>query len=116
MSKIYVMNRNHQMRGVLEIYGEPESPKEKAYLIYLFMYLWTRDLSHKPQIESEANLSNSKPSNLRTSELSNKLSNFQTSELSKIETVQSSKVQIFKVSNSQTSKADRTRPRQEFEV
>ena len=30
--KIYVRNRNHQMRGVLEIYGELESPKEKACL------------------------------------------------------------------------------------
>ena len=83
----------------------------------------TRDLSHKPQIESEANLSNSKPSNLRAFELSIfrtfkvpnrrifESANFQSIEVSDFRTSQT-----FKVSNSQTSKADRTRPRQKFEV
>ena len=35
MFKIYMVNRNRQMRGVFKIYDEPESPNEGACLRYM---------------------------------------------------------------------------------
>ena len=71
----------------------------------------TRDLSHKPQIKSEANLSNSKLSNFQTVDLSNlqafELSNFRTFEPWNFQTLQPSNLRKCKLSKSQTLKLRR---------
>ena len=65
----------------------------------------TRDLSHKPQIESEANLSNSKLSNFQTFDL--ELSNCRTFERSNLQSLKPSNFRKCKLSTSQTLKLRR---------